>query len=110
MFIFFVSSPSSINYALRKAPFDNINCSANYVAETIGKNFYVDDLLKLVEDEEYAKDLIKTQKRNIAAMFNLTRFVKFVQMDIPENHMRESVNDADLETEELPIERDLGVY
>ena len=53
-----VSSPSSSNYALRKVAVDNSSCYGNDAAAEIIKNFYVDNLLKSVEDEEYAKDLI----------------------------------------------------
>ena len=52
-----VSSPSRSNYALRKAAVDNSSCYRNDTAAAIMKNFYVDDLLKSVEDE-YTKDLI----------------------------------------------------
>ena len=53
-----VSSPSSSNYALRKVAVDNSSCYGNDAAAAIIKNFYVDNLLKSVEDEEYTKDLI----------------------------------------------------
>ena len=77
------------------------------------KNFYVDDLLKSVEDEEYVKDLIRRiQKMFSAGGFNLTKFIsnnKLVLMSIPENHRREGVKDPDLVNDELPTERALGV-
>ena len=109
-----VSSPSSGNYELRKAAVDNSSCYGNDAAVAIMKNFYVDDLLKSVEDEEYAKDLIRRiRKMCIAGGFNLTKFIsnnKLVLMSIPENHRREGVKDADLVNEELPTERALGVH
>ena len=78
------------------------------------KNFYVNNLLKSVEDKAYARDLIR-RIRNMysAGGFNLTKFIsnnKLVLMSIPENHRREGVKDADLVNEELPTERALGVY
>ena len=109
-----VSSPSSSNYALRKAAVDNSNNYRNDAAAAIMKNFYVDDLLKSVEDEEYAKVLIRrVQKTCNAGGFNLTKFIsnnKLVLMSIPENHIREGVKDADLLIEELPTKRALGVH
>ena len=73
------------------------------------KNFYVDDLLKSVEDEKYAKDLIRRiRKMCSAGGFDLTKFIsnsKLVLMSIPENRRREGVKDADLVNEELPPER-----
>ena len=109
-----VSSPSSSNYALKKAAVDNSSCYGNDAAPAIMKNFYVDDLLKSVEEEKYAKDLIRRiQKIGSVSGFNLTKFIsnnKLVLMSIPENHRREGVKDADLVNEELPTERVLGVH
>ena len=108
-----VSSPSSRNCALRKAAVDNSSCYRNDAAAAIVKNFYVDDLLKSVEDE-YTKDLIRRiQKMCSAGKFNFTKFISnniLVLMSIPENHRREDVKDADLVNEELPTERALGVH
>ena len=76
------------------------------------KNYYVDDLLKSVEDEEHAKDLIRIQKMCSAGGFKLTKLTsnkKLVLMSVPENHRREDVKDADLVNEELSTERALGV-
>ena len=71
-----VSSPSSRNYALRKAAVDNSSCYGNDAAVAIMKNFYVDDLLKSVEDEEYMKDLIRRNRKMCSAGgFNLTKFI-----------------------------------
>ena len=83
-----VSSLSSSNYALRKAAGENSSCYRNDAAAAIMKNFYVDDLPKSVEDEEYARDLIRIiQKMYSANGCNLTKFIsnsKLVLMGIPE--------------------------
>ena len=83
-----VSSLSSSNYALRKATGENSSCYRNNAAAAIMKNFYVNDLPKSVEDEEYARDLIRIiQKMYSANGCNLTKFIsnsKLVLMDIPE--------------------------
>ena len=104
-----ISSPSSSNYALRKAAADNSSCYGNDSM----KNFYVDDLLNSVEDEKYVKDLIRRiQKMFSVSGFNLTKFIsnnKLELISIPENHRRESVKDADLVNEDLPTERALGM-
>ena len=109
-----VSSPSSSNYALRKAALNNSSWYGNDAVAEIMKNFYVDDLLKSVENEEYAKDLIKRiQKMCSAGGFNLKKFIsnyKLVLMSIPENHRRKGVKDADLVNEELPTESAIGVH
>ena len=107
-----VSSPNSRNYALRKAAVDNSSCYRNDAAAAIMKNFYVDDLLKSVEDE-YTKDLTRIQKMCSAGGFSFTKFISnniLVLMSIPENHRREDVKDADLVNEKLPTERALGVH
>ena len=70
-----VSSPSSSNYALRKAAVDSSSCYRNDTAVAIMKNFYVDHLLKSVEDEEYTEDLIRIRKMCSAGGFNLTKFI-----------------------------------
>ena len=77
------------------------------------KNFYVDDLLKSIESEEYEVDLIKrVKKMSSASGFNLTKFIcnrKNVLMSVPDIHRREGVKDIDLVKNELPMERDLTV-
>ena len=98
-----VSSPNSSNYALRNVALSNSNCYGNDAAAAIMKNFYVGDLLKSVEDEEYAKYLIRRiQKMCSVSRFKLTKFIsnnKLVPMRIPENYRREGVKDADLVNE-----------
>ena len=53
------SSPSCSNYALRKTAADNENKYRSEVAETLRNNFYVDDMLKSVSNEETAIKLIE---------------------------------------------------
>ena len=53
------SSPSCSNYALRKTATDNENKYGSEVAETLRNNFYVDDTLKSVSNEETAIKLIE---------------------------------------------------
>ena len=106
---------SSGKYALRKAAVNSSSRNGNDAAAAIMKKFYVDDLLKSVEDEEYMKDLMKRiRKMCSAGRFNLTNFIisnnKLALMSIPENHRREGVKDADLVNEELPTKRALGVH
>ena len=54
-----VSSPSSSNYALERTAVGNSCPYGVDASETVIKNFYVDDLLKSVESEQYAVDLTK---------------------------------------------------
>ena len=91
---------------MRKAAVNNNSCYGSDATPAITKNFYVDDLLKLVEDEKYSKDLIRRiQKMCNVNGFKLTKFIsnnKLVLMSIPENHRSDVVKDADLVNEELP--------
>ena len=77
-------------------------------------NFYVDNLFKSIEDEEYAKDLIRRiQTMCRAGGFNLTKFInniKLISKSILENHRREGVKDANLVNEKLPTEIAIGVH
>ena len=101
-----VSCPSSSNYALKRTAVDNSSSYGVDASETAMINLYVDDLLKSVESEEYAIDLIKRIKEMCTAGgFNLRKFIcnrKSVLMSIPDIHRREAVKDTDLAKEELP--------
>ena len=71
-----ISSPSCSNYALRRTARDNNVKYDPEVAETLRSNFYVDDLLKSVKDEEIAVTLMKDVKALCAeGGFHLTKFV-----------------------------------
>ena len=54
-----VSSPNISNYALKRTAVENSSSYGVDALETALKNFYVDYLLKSVESEEYAIELIK---------------------------------------------------
>ena len=54
-----ISSPECCDYALRRTATDNAPNYDTEVAEMLFYNFYVEDLLKLVESEEIAIQLIK---------------------------------------------------
>lgn len=99
------------NYALLKAAIENSNGYENDATAVIIKTFYVDDLLKSVEDQKYAIDLIrKIQNMCSSGGFNLTEFIsnnKLILMSNRENHWREGVKDANLVNKELPTEKNL---
>ena len=54
-----VSSGASSNYALKKTATENREKLGNEAAETLKNNFYVDGLLKFMENEDVAVQLIK---------------------------------------------------
>ena len=108
-----VSSLDSSNYPLKRTAVGNISSYGIDDSETVMKNFYVDDLLTLVESEKYTVDFPKKLKEMCTEdSFNLTKFIcnrNNVLIGIPDIHRREGVKDTNLAKEELPTKRALGV-
>ena len=81
-------------------------------AKTLQNNFYVDDLLKSVAQEDQAIQLIKNVKAMcLSGGFKLTKFLsnnKKVLQSIPEEDRRKGVKDKDL-VGDFPLEQALGV-
>ena len=107
-----ISSPSCANYALRKTAIENRDILGDEAANTLLKNFYVDDMLKSV-DSVLAMVLLVQALYDMCRLggFNLTKFVsnsKEVLESIPLERRASSVALQDL-TKTLPIERALGV-
>ena len=75
-------------------------------------NFYVNDLLKSVDDPKTAKILVKDAVSMYkSGGFDLTKFIsnnKKLLMFIPENQRRYHLENADL-IGDLPIEKALGI-
>ena len=108
-----VWSASCANYGLQRTAKDNSNDFDPEVARSVEKNFYVDDYLKSVESHEKAISLVD-QLRNLLALggFNLTKWVsnfRAVLKTIPRQLRASGVQDLDLGSEVLPVERALGV-
>ena len=105
------SSPRCCNCALKRTAIDNEVQFGPEAAKTLMRNFYVGDQLKLAPDAQSAISFIKAvTKMCKAGEFKLGKFtcnntVKSRQ----EDQRRKSVKDADLSSEELPVERALGV-
>ncbi|XP_019750034.1 uncharacterized protein LOC109530618 [Hippocampus comes] len=107
------SSPSCASYALRKCAEDNQAHFSSTAANTILRNFYVDDCLKSVGTEKQAIALIQDLEAMCAAGgFKLTKWVsnsKSVLASVREEERADKVKMLDLENDCLPIERALGV-
>ncbi|XP_049329531.1 uncharacterized protein LOC125794101 [Astyanax mexicanus] len=108
------SSASCASYALRRTAEDHKDSFSADTVNTVLNNFFVDDLLKSVDTEANAIQLYKELKALCAAGgFNLTKWSsnsRAVLAHIPECEMAKEVKDLDLDLEDLPIERALGVH
>ncbi|XP_015778928.1 PREDICTED: uncharacterized protein LOC107356819 [Acropora digitifera] len=108
-----VSSPACSNYALRKTADDNAQHFSCDVVNTIKRNFYVDDCLKSLPS---VKDAI-THVRELCSLlqrggFRLTKWVstsREVLESIPVKDRGQEIKKLDLQKDELPVERALGV-
>lgn len=106
-----VSSPSCANFALRRTAEDNRRYFDVEAVNTVKRNFYVDDCLKSVRNEERAMLLAEWLRRLLAkGGFRLTKWLsnsRKVIESIPESERAESVKEICLN--KLPVERALGV-
>ncbi|XP_028404804.1 uncharacterized protein LOC114527371 [Dendronephthya gigantea] len=105
------SSPTCANFALRKTATDNAEEFSNNVVETIKRNFYVDNCLKSVPDEDEAS-MLAADLRVILQRggFRLTKWVSNspkVVASIPEAERAGSVKDVC--PGQPTLERALGV-
>ena len=105
------SSPCVVNSTLRRTADDNSNDFSDEAVAAVKQNFYVDDGLPSSSDAESATILAKelTGLLNRGG-FNLTKFTsnsKDVLSAIPPQ--KRAKPELDLDLEELPVERALGV-
>lgn len=103
-----------VQTALKRTAEDGEERCGVRAAETLRKNFYVDDVLKSVSTEDEAIELIQDVKKMCAnGGFNLTTFVsnsRRVMMSVPPEDRAKEVKGLDLGQDKLPIERAVGVY
>ncbi|XP_055501665.1 uncharacterized protein LOC129703327 [Leucoraja erinacea] len=109
-----VSSPSCANFALRKTAEDNTGYFPEEVISTLKNNFYVDDCLKSVSTELEAIQIVKhlTSLCNKGG-FVLTKWVsnsRAVLESIPPDDRAEETKVMDLDKDNLPMERALGLH
>ena len=106
------SSPSCANLALHKTA-EDFGHEMEEARKTIRHNFYVDDVLKSVESEEAAVELLNDLKYLCAkGGFKLTKISSNsiqVLKSVPQEERAKNVKDLSLGTEALPVERALGV-
>ena len=105
------SSPSCANFALKKTASDNAQLFSDQTIETVQRNFYVDDCLKSVGQEDEAVKLAR-ELIDLLALggFKLTKWLsnsKKVVEALPESERAPQIKDLDFD--KIPIERALGV-
>lgn len=107
-----ISSPSCANYALKTTAEDNRETFGNDAADTLLRDFYVDDMLKSTDEEEEAASLLqRVQQSCEQGGFNLTKVVSNslgVINSTAINKRAASLQEFEL-LKKLPIERALGV-
>ena len=106
------SSPCCANKALNLTAQDNEEAYSPEVIKAVHRNFYVDDVLKSVPTPEQAihlaSDLVKLLKEGGFCLTKFTSNSREVLQSIP-SELRASPN-LDLDLDQLPTERALGVY
>ena len=108
-----ISSPSCANYALRRCATDHSSQYEETVCQTVLNDFYVDDLLKSMENEEEAVKLVRDLREMLAeGGFSLKKWVsnsREVIDSVPSTERAKTLKSLDIYQEELPTERSLGV-
>ena len=94
------SSVSCSNYVLRRTAVENEAVFGEAAANAFHHNFYVDDLLKSIEDLDLGKKLVKDVINMCkSGGFHLTEFISSNQellLSVPKNQRRMGVRDQDL--------------
>ncbi|KAL7880976.1 hypothetical protein SRHO_G00032300 [Serrasalmus rhombeus] len=107
------SSPSVATFALQKCATDFEEEFGHEAVKTVKNNFYVDDCVTSIKDENTAITLCADLRSMLAkGGFRLTKWAsnsRKVLNSIPEQDRAEGFQDLDLEVDNLPIERALGV-
>lgn len=108
-----VSSPSCLNYALKRTAEDNALEYSPDVLNTLKNNFYVDDCLKSTVTEDKAVKLIfELTSLCKNGGFHLQKWItnnSDVSKLIPCDIRAEDLEDMDLDKDQIPVERALGM-
>ena len=107
------SSPSCVNYALRCTAENGRNLFDDEVIETVLRNFYMDDCLKSVASVDKAIKLVSDIQRLLnQGGFHIAKWIsnsRDVIKSVPIEARSKSVMDLDLDQDNLPSDRALGV-
>ena len=107
------SSPSVVNYCMRKTADDHELNYSELAINTLRRSFYMDDMIRSVKSVEDAKDLIpEMQKLLQEGGFDLGKFMstsREVIETVPEEKRAKSLQNLDLNDCSLPQESALGL-
>ena len=108
-----VWSSSCAGFALRKTVMDHAQKFEADVIETVQCNFYVDDLLKSLKTLNDAVMMYeKLTELLTLGGFHLTKWIsnkREVLEEIPDSEVTKELKSINLEMDELPVERALGM-
>ena len=108
------SSPSVAGYALRRTATDNSREYSRETLDAVLRDFYVDDLLKSFSETREAKIVSKELESMLAkAGFQLTKWCsnsREILQEFPVEGRAPTVKNLDLQSEDLPMDRALGVH
>ncbi|PWA32804.1 hypothetical protein CCH79_00018048 [Gambusia affinis] len=108
-----VSSPSCASYALKKTADDNKEDFSELAVLAVKRNFYVDDcLMSLGSEEEAIKMVNELNALCKRGGFQLEKWIsnsRAVLHSIPEEHWAKDLKELNLDQDDLPAERVLGL-
>ena len=109
-----VSSPSVCLYALNRIAADNKDKYSDEALRCLRRHFYMDDLLKSTKSTfntpYLVRELIDLCAEGDQRLRQWSSNSKEVLMTIPESERAPAINLVDLEKDDIPVERALGVY
>jgi hypothetical protein len=107
------SSPSVVNYCMRKIADDNEEAFSELAINKMRRNFYMDDLISSVATEDEAKQLISEMQSLLqTGGFDLGKFMstsRAVIETVDEEKRAKSLQELNLQDSELPQESALGL-
>ena len=105
------SSPSCTSFCLKKTAEDNESEFLAEIVNTVRRNFHVNDCLKSVRTHQDARTLVSELTDLLSrGGFCLTKWISNGRQVLASNPESESVKSViDLDLDELPVERMLGV-
>ena len=107
------SSPSVVNYCMRKIAEDNVEEFSELAIDTLRRSFYMDDMIRSVSTVEEATHLIPEMQSLLqAGGFELGKFMstsREVIKTVEEDKRAKSLQNIDLRDSSLPQESALGL-